>query len=92
VNPGPYCGVAALHFGLIQSHTPWAAAGVLTTVNLKLLYRSKALHLRTLPLDLFKNFGNSDMKPIIRKLYLDQGQTLEQLAKYLEDNHGYKPT
>jgi hypothetical protein len=34
----------------------------------------------------------ADLKPIIRKLYLDQGQTLEQLAKYLEDNHGYKPT
>jgi hypothetical protein len=34
----------------------------------------------------------ADLKPIIRNLYLDQGQTLEQLAKYLEDNHGYKPT
>ena len=34
----------------------------------------------------------ADLKPTIRNLYLDQGQTLEQLAKYLEDNHGYKPT
>jgi hypothetical protein len=34
----------------------------------------------------------ADLKPIIRNLCLDQGQTLEQLAKYLEDNHGYKPT
>lgn len=32
------------------------------------------------------------LKPIIHNLYLGQGQTLEQLAKYLEDNHGYKPT
>jgi hypothetical protein len=34
----------------------------------------------------------ADLKAIIRSLYLDQGQTLEQLAKYLEDNHGYNPT
>ena len=33
-----------------------------------------------------------DLKPTIRELYLGQGQTLQQLAKYLEERHGFKPT
>jgi len=34
----------------------------------------------------------NDLKPTIRELYLDQGQTIKQLAKYLEENHGFRPT
>jgi hypothetical protein len=33
-----------------------------------------------------------DLKPTIRELYLDQGQTLKQLIKYLEEHHGFRPT
>lgn len=34
----------------------------------------------------------NDLKSTIRELYLDQGQTLKQLAKYLEEYHGLRPT
>jgi hypothetical protein len=34
----------------------------------------------------------NDLKPTVRELYLDQGQTLKQLAKYLEEHHGFRPT
>lgn len=34
----------------------------------------------------------NNLKPTIRELYLDQGQTLKQLAKYLEEHHGFRPT
>jgi hypothetical protein len=34
----------------------------------------------------------NDLKPTIRELYLDQGQKLKQLAKYLEEHHGFRPT
>jgi hypothetical protein len=33
-----------------------------------------------------------DLKSTIRELYLDQGQTLKQLAKYLEEHYRFKPT
>jgi hypothetical protein len=33
-----------------------------------------------------------DLKPTIRELYLGQGQTLQQLAKFLEERHGFKTT
>jgi hypothetical protein len=33
-----------------------------------------------------------DLKPTIRELYLDQGQTLKQLAKYLGEHYGFRPT
>lgn len=33
-----------------------------------------------------------DLKPTIRELYLDQGQTLKQIIKYLEEHHGFRPT
>jgi hypothetical protein len=33
-----------------------------------------------------------DLKPTIRELYLDQGQTIKQLTKYLEEHHRFKPT
>jgi hypothetical protein len=33
-----------------------------------------------------------DLKPKIRELYLDQGQTLKQIIKYLEEHHGFRPT
>jgi Clr5 domain len=33
-----------------------------------------------------------DLKSTIRELYLDRGQTLKQLAKYLEEHHRFKPT
>ncbi|KAE9362850.1 hypothetical protein N431DRAFT_551067 [Stipitochalara longipes BDJ] len=33
-----------------------------------------------------------DLKPKIRELYLDQRQTLQQVAKYLEEQYGWKPT
>jgi hypothetical protein len=33
-----------------------------------------------------------DLKPTIRELYLDQGHTLKQLIKYLEEHHGFRPT
>jgi hypothetical protein len=33
-----------------------------------------------------------DLKPTIRELYLDQGQTLKQLATYLKEHHGFTPT
>ncbi|KAN0110020.1 hypothetical protein V8E51_006407 [Hyaloscypha variabilis] len=34
----------------------------------------------------------NDLKSTIRELYLDQGQTLKQLANYLEEHHGFRPT
>ena len=34
----------------------------------------------------------TDLKPTVRELYLNQGQTLKQLAKYLEEHHGFRPT
>ena len=34
----------------------------------------------------------NDLKPTIRELYLDKGQTLKQLVKYLEEHHGFRPT
>jgi len=34
----------------------------------------------------------NDLKPNIRELYLDQGQTIEQLIKYLEGHYGFRPT
>jgi hypothetical protein len=34
----------------------------------------------------------AEVKETIRELYLDQGQTLLQLAQYLQENHGFKPT
>jgi hypothetical protein len=37
-----------------------------------------------------ENWNN--LKPTIRELYLDQGQTLKQLAKYLEEHYGFRPT
>jgi hypothetical protein len=33
-----------------------------------------------------------DLKSTIRELYLDQGQTLKQIIKYLEEHHGFRPT
>jgi hypothetical protein len=33
-----------------------------------------------------------DLKSTIRELYLDRGQTLKQLAKYMEEHHRFKPT
>ena len=34
----------------------------------------------------------NSLKSTIRELYLDQGLTLEQLAKYLEEHHGFRPS
>jgi hypothetical protein len=34
----------------------------------------------------------AEVKETIRELYLNQGQTLLQLARYLQENHGFKPT
>ncbi|KAH8753453.1 hypothetical protein F5882DRAFT_385691 [Hyaloscypha sp. PMI_1271] len=34
----------------------------------------------------------NDLKPTVRELYLNQGQTLKQLAKHLEEHHGFRPT
>ncbi|PMD62968.1 uncharacterized protein K444DRAFT_661992 [Hyaloscypha bicolor E] len=34
----------------------------------------------------------AEVKETIRELYLDQGHTLLQLAQYLQENHGFKPT
>jgi hypothetical protein len=57
-----------------------------------------ALHLsdtldrnRSRPQGLAKKNWN-DLKSTIRELYLDQGQTLKQLAKYLEEHHAFRPT
>jgi hypothetical protein len=33
-----------------------------------------------------------DLKPTIRELYLNQRQTLKQLAKYLEEHYRFRPT
>jgi len=33
-----------------------------------------------------------ELKPTIRNLYLDQTQTLKQLAKYIQEHHGVKLT
>ena len=33
-----------------------------------------------------------ELKPTIRNLYLDQTQTLKQLAEYIQEHHGFKPT
>jgi hypothetical protein len=57
-----------------------------------------ALHLGdTLDQNISKPQGHAkknwnDLKPTIRELYLDRGQTLKQLAKYLEEHHGFRPT
>jgi Clr5 domain len=32
------------------------------------------------------------LKPKIRELYLDQKQTIQQVAKYLEEHYGFRPT
>jgi hypothetical protein len=34
----------------------------------------------------------NNLKQTIQLVYLDQGRTLEQLADYLEANHGFRPT
>jgi hypothetical protein len=34
----------------------------------------------------------AEVKETIRELYLGQGQTLLQLAQYLLENHGFRPT
>ena len=36
--------------------------------------------------------GWEELKPIIRQLYLDENQTLKQLAEYMQEQHGIKPT
>jgi hypothetical protein len=33
-----------------------------------------------------------ELKPIIRELYQEQKQTLKQLAAYIQEHHGVKPT
>jgi hypothetical protein len=33
-----------------------------------------------------------ELKPTSRNLYLDQTQTLRQLAEYIQEHHGVKPT
>jgi hypothetical protein len=55
------------------------------------------LHEETMPLLPSRNMMLSkkdweDLKSIIREQYLDRGQTLKQLAKYLEEHHRFKPT
>jgi hypothetical protein len=36
--------------------------------------------------------GWEELKPTIRHLYLDQNRTLKQLAEYIQEHHGVKPT
>jgi hypothetical protein len=33
-----------------------------------------------------------ELKPTIRHLYLDHNRTLKELAEYIQENHGIKPT
>jgi hypothetical protein len=36
--------------------------------------------------------GWQELKPIIRQMYLDENQTLKQLAEYMQEHYGVKPT
>ena len=33
-----------------------------------------------------------ELKPIIKQLYIDEGQTFSKVAEYLQEYHGFTPT
>jgi hypothetical protein len=71
--------------------SPFVTQTILSSSNIDLIAHSKQ-DMPTSGSRMLSKQDWEDLKPTIRRLYLDENMTLKQLADYIQKDHGVKPT